>query len=402
MEISAASVVAIENGANLALEGTIQNDGQLELNAAGATNTDLIIDGAVTLKGAGDVILSDAGAVHYNRIYSNNSNSTLDNQQTIEGAGEIFSNGALTLDNDATGVVDATGANALAVHDMTVNNAHLLELTSGTGGLSIYNATINNLAGNDSGQIVANGAGTHVYINNSRIVGGKLITENGGVVEATDGNTDTLDGTNEGAPVDITSGSAFSIVDGATANIVGVIQNDGQIQLDATGADNTDLIVGGAVTLQGTGDVVLSDAGTIHFNRIYSDNANSTLDNLQTIEGAGEIFSNGALTLDNDTTGVVDATGANALAVHDMTVNNAHLLESTAGTGGLSIYNATISNLAGNDSDKLSPTAPARTSTSTIRRSSAASLSPRTAGSSKQPTEIPKRLTELTRQLRSI
>ena len=348
--IAAGSVVTIENGANLTLEGTIQNDGGIQLNAAGATDTDLLVSGAVTLKGAGDVVLSDAGTVHFNRIYSNTASSTLDNQQTIEGAGEIFSNGNLTLDNDTTGVIDATGANALAVHDITVNNAHLLEST-GTGGLSIYNATISNLPNNDSGQIVADGAGTQVDINNSTVVGGKLITEAGGVIEATVGSSDTFDGTHAGEPIDITSGSAVSVINGAALNIAGTIENDGRIQLNATGESNTDLIVDGAVTLQGAGAVVMSDIGTIHYNRIYSNTTGSTLDNQETIEGAGEIFSNGNLTLNNDD--VIDATGANALAVHDITVNNAHLLETTAGTGGLSIYNATINDLAGGDAGQI-------------------------------------------------
>ena len=352
IKIVQGSVVTVENGENITLNGVIENDGQIRLADTTVDDTDLIVNGPVTLEGSGVVTMADDGTIHASRIYSNVGGSVLDNKQTIEGAGEIFSNGNLTFDNDTIGVVDATGVNALAVHDIQFNNANLLESTAGAGGLSIYNATINNLADDDAGQIVADGAGVHVDINNSDIVGGRLISENAGVINVTAGSSDTFDGTQSGAPIDITSGSVVAMANGAKLNTTGAIENDGELQLNATAAADTDLIVNGPVTLEGGGAVVLSDSGTVGYNRIYSNVGGSVLDNQQTIEGAGEIFSNGNLTFDNDTTGVVDATGANALAVHDILFNNANLLEST-GTGGLSIYNATISNLADDDAGQI-------------------------------------------------
>ncbi len=211
--------------------------------------------------------------------------------------------------------------------------------TSGTGGLLIDNATVNNLAGNDSGQIVAFGADTHVDVKNSTIIGGDFVSEDGGVINVLAGGSVTFDGTNSGAPIDITPDTVVTVADGGALNVKGTIKNDGELELNATGADNTDLVVSGDTTLTGEGAVILSDAGTVHYNRIYSSTSGSILDNQETIEGAGEIFSNGALSLLNDTSGVINANGANALDIHDISFTNDGTV--AAGNGGtLEIINA--------------------------------------------------------------
>ena len=341
--IAAGSVVGVANGDNLTLNGAIDNAGQIQLDDTNISNTDMIANGYVTLKGGGAVVMADDGTVHANRIYSNQGGSTLDNQERIEGAGEIFSNGNLRLVNDTTGVIDATGTHALGIHDIGVVNRNVLEAT-GSGGLSIWNAGMDNTAGGttNSGQIKADGG--DVYIGqNVEITGGTLSSSSGYEILSVSGGS-TLNG------VAIAAGSVVGVANGDNLTLNGAIDNAGQIQLDDTNISNTDLIANGYVTLKGGGAVVMADDGTVHANRIYSNWGGSTLDNQETIGGAGEIYSNGNLRLVNDTTGVIDATGTHALAIHDIGVVNKNVLEAT-GSGGLSIWRATIDNTDGGATD---------------------------------------------------
>ncbi len=166
----------ILDGETVNVYGNIINDDVITLASTG-DQTNFIVNGQVTLSGAGTFTLTDSAA---NRIYSNAPNSTLDNQETINGAGQLFSNGDLTLVNDTTGVVDATGNNALDINNITVENLGLLELTAGTGGLEFVSETIDNTDAGaaDTGKIAA--AGGNVLIENGvHIIGGTLSSVSG-------------------------------------------------------------------------------------------------------------------------------------------------------------------------------------------------------------------------------
>jgi hypothetical protein len=125
--------VQINNGTALALAGTITNDGTLSL-ASTTTLTDLVPSGTVILRGGGRVVLSDAGTINRNRVYSNTLGSLLDNvDNTISGAGEIFGNGGrLSLLNAAAGVIDATGTQALEIDNINFTNYGILAADKGT------------------------------------------------------------------------------------------------------------------------------------------------------------------------------------------------------------------------------------------------------------------------------
>jgi hypothetical protein len=79
---------------------------------------------------------------------------------------------------------------------------------------------------------------------------------------------------------------SMTVDNGAMLPLSGVVDNSGTIYLGSTGAE-TDLEVVGSTTLQGGGQVVLSDNSA---NVIYGATANTTLTNVDnTISGAGQI-----------------------------------------------------------------------------------------------------------------
>ena len=110
-----AGTMQIGDGAHLAMSGTINNTGTIELSSTG-DQTDLeLIEHGITLTGAGQVVMSDTVE---NAIAGTTVDVTLVNvDNTISGAGQIGA-GQLTLINE--GMVDATGVNALTI-DTGVN-----------------------------------------------------------------------------------------------------------------------------------------------------------------------------------------------------------------------------------------------------------------------------------------
>ena len=124
----------------------------------------------------------------------------------------------------------------------------------------------------------------------------------------------------------------MTVSDGAMLPLSGTIDNTGTIALNSTG-DETDLqIIGDGVTLEGGGNVVLSDNSE---NMIVGTNVDATLTNIDnTISGAGQIgIGDGNLTLVNETAGTIDANFADGVLTLDTgnIIVNAGLLEATNG-----------------------------------------------------------------------
>ncbi len=356
VNITSGSTVQVNNNSGLGLVGTINNAGTITLNSAG-NNTDLIIGtgGTVTLQGGGQVTLGDNPN---NRIYSNTAGSVLDNvNNTISGAGQIFTNIGLKIKNEASGIIDATGANALSLSSFTggttlVNNGILR--SSNTGGLVISGTTVDNTGNGNGGVITAVGAGSHVELNSSTVIGGTLNASGGGVINT---NNAGLDGS--ASQVNISSGTNVHVNNATGLSLLGTVNNLGTISLNSAG-NNTDLIVGtgGTVTLQGSGHVTLGDNIS---NRIYSNTAGSVLDNVNnTISGAGQIFANIGLKIRNEATGIIDANATNQLQLRDFSgantlVNNGFLRSSNTavGNGGLLILNTTVDNTGNGNGGKI-------------------------------------------------
>jgi hypothetical protein len=122
------------------------------------------------------------------------------------------------------------------------------------------------------------------------------------------------------------------VSDGAILPLDGTIDNTGTIALNSSG-DKTELqIVGDGVTLQGGGQITLSDSSE---NMIVGTNADAALTNIDnTISGAGQIGTgDGNLTLVNETAGTIDANFAGGTVALNTgnTIVNAGLLEATNG-----------------------------------------------------------------------
>jgi len=114
----------------------------------------------------------------------------------------------------------------------------------------------------------------------------------------------------------------------------GIINNTGTIELNSAGNETDLQLIQHGITLQGGGQVVLSDSSE---NVISGTDPTVTLDNVDnTVSGAGQL-GGGAMTLSNE--GTIDATGTNALVIDTGTnaVSNSGTLEAT-GSGGLIVH----------------------------------------------------------------
>jgi len=136
-------------------------------------------------------------------------------------------------------------------------------------------------------------------------------------------------------PVSSNAGD-MTIGDGATLPLGGTVGNTGTIALNSAGGETDLVVLSDGVTLQGGGEVTLSDnAG----NAIVGSGADTTLTNLDNIvSGAGRLGDK-AMTLSN--AGVIDATGANPLIIDtgSNSIVNSGTIEAT-GAGGLVIGGA--------------------------------------------------------------
>jgi VCBS repeat-containing protein len=133
--------------------------------------------------------------------------------------------------------------------------------------------------------------------------------------------------------------ATITISDGALLPMSGMIDNAGTIALDAAARDTHLQLIQNGVTLQGGGQLVLSDSA---HNFISGSLPGVTLTNLDnTISGAGQLGA-GQMTLVND--GTIVATGVHALIIDtgaDVVTNSGTL--AATGSGGL-IVNSDIAN----------------------------------------------------------
>jgi hypothetical protein len=138
----------------------------------------------------------------------------------------------------------------------------------------------------------------------------------------------------------------MTISDGAILPLSGVINNSGTIELNSTG-DMTELqITGDGITLEGGGQIILSDSAG---NEVVGTNHNAILTNVDnTISGVGEIGTgDGNLVLVNEAAGTIDANVAGGVLTLDTgnAIVNYGLLEATSG-GTLQVQDAVIGGAA--------------------------------------------------------
>jgi fibronectin-binding autotransporter adhesin len=331
------------------LLGTINNNNNFQLNAGSGVDSILYVDTSnVTLQGGGTVTLSTLNGGGDAVLQQASGGLTLTNvDNTIQGDG-ILGNNGLTIINQATINANSNGGaelTALFIQGAAVTNTGLIEATN-SGVLNISGVTVNNAGGT----ISANGGGASVQLyGNTQIQGGTL-TNNGGAFFGTPtGNTAILDGSTGAGAVTI-NGTYTSDLN-STTDLLGTINNHGNVLVNGGGGTNTVLLVETAnMMLQGGGTVTLSTAGGGGSAYIYQSAGGLTLENFDnTIQGAGIIGNNG-LSLLNDTGGTVlaNAAGQTLSITGATTVTNDGTFQANSGSGLLVGSVTSFTNFSGN------------------------------------------------------
>ncbi len=349
-----AGQITVANNDFLYIGGTVNNTsvvagGGLVLNGTANATEIRLLGATTTFTGAGKVVLGTGGN-NYVLGNAGATNTLLNVNNTFSGVGNI-GNGSLTLVNQTAGIVNAnqTGVLTLQVNG-GVTNTGLLEATN-TGGLFVLNTTIDNSGNANAGKITATGAGAHVDLQNSYILGGALTSGVGAQIDVVAGQVAYFDGSQPGAPVNITAGTNINVNNNSFLYLYGAINNVGAINLLGT-INTTELrLVTPVTTLTGAGQVVLG-GGTNYITA--NGGALNELDNVDnTISGAGNIGA-GNMTLVNETAGVINANQTGQLTIQvNGGVTNTGLIEAT-NTGGLFILNSGIDNTYNAGAGKIS------------------------------------------------
>jgi len=284
-----AGTIQLGNGLDLALEGSIENEGNVAANSTGGF-TDLIpTGGAVTLSGGGTITLTNQTN---NRIVGASGGSLTNVDNTIQGAGQIGIN-ATGLDNQGT--IIAAGTNKLTIDPAAAGmfNSGILRAAAGT--LRLQAGSIDNLGGT----IEALDASL-VEMTDMVVEAGTLSTTGTGVVRALDLNT--LDGSGD----TLVNAGTFELFNNADVTLLGTIQNSGTIRIASTGTFTDLEPTTSAVVLTGGGIVQLTNQAN---NRILGVGGGSLVNVDNTIQGAGQLGVN-VTPLTNQGTIVADQTVA--------------------------------------------------------------------------------------------
>ena len=293
--LSAGSTWTAGLGSQTTLLGTIVNQGNFQLNAGSATNTVLNIGTNTTLQGGGTITLNSGDNNGQVYVESDNASVLTDQDNTIQGYG-VIGNGGMALDVASAASIDANAAGDVLVLNGGggVANSGTLEATNG-GALHVATVVAN------SGIVSANG-GT-VDIVGGTVEGGTL---SGAALETT--SNATLDGSTNGA-LTLAPASTYNGLLDTTTTLLGVIINQGAIQINAGSANNTNLNIAADTTLQGGGTLVLNSGDNNGQAYLQESAGGITLTNVDNVvEGYG-VIGNSGLSLLNAASGIIQATG---------------------------------------------------------------------------------------------
>ena len=329
----------VNTTAALIVSGSVVNTAQLYLNrGATAYTASLEFDMSTQLaqsqlSGGGTILLSDSA----NNVIDAGANGValINQNNTISGSGQLGGNTAVQFDNQAAGVIDATGTNNQLIIDTTAasTNEGLIEAT-GAAGLKVFGSTINS-----SGGGVISAAGGSVFLSNGSLIGGTLQTSGGGTIQ-TISTANILNGVTNSGSIRVNDNTSL-ILENTITNSVGTITM-------LAGNNDTNLIIGTTgATLVGPGLITLTDSS---HNLITGQGTGvPTLDNLANIiSGAGTIGGNAGNSLKVENAGVITATGVENQLIIDTggTFTNSGVLSAT-GPAGLEIENTTVDGTAG-------------------------------------------------------
>jgi fibronectin-binding autotransporter adhesin len=329
----------------------ISNAGTISLNAVSGGTVGLNVSGAATLKGTGNVSMTNASGNYIMGPYQPSPGASLTNLIAIRGAGGIGGGGGIGAGNTFTNraSINANQTTPLIITNNTGEtfiNTGTLEATN-KGTLELAGGTITNTGGTihaaTGSAVVLQGGPT----SGVTITGGTLTTGGTGTIQDNCCfNTSTLNG------VTISTGSAFQLNTNHGELWQGTITNNGSFTMNDQAGFGTDLNMSGGVTLKGTGTLTMGNDSANRIMGYGQPSPGASLTNQITIQGSGQIglntggigsgntFTNQASIIANQATPLV-ITGSTG-----QTFNNTGMLEATNGAT-LELAGGAITNTGG-------------------------------------------------------
>jgi hypothetical protein len=338
----------LPEGSQLTVFGsTVSNSGSISLNSAGF-GVRFNVNGATTLSGGGTLTMSNSATNTIMGAAQTSPGASLTNKSTVQGAGGIGGGSGIGNGNSFInqGTINATQTTPLVITGstgQTLMNTGLLEATGG-GTLELAGGTVTNTGGT-----ISAGTGSTVLFqggptDGTTITGGTFTTTGTGVIaDNCCFNTTTLNG--------VTLSGTFQLNTNHNEVWQGTITNNGTFEINDQGNFGTVLNMMGAVTLKGTGKVVMSnDLANFIMENGQAAPGNS-LTNQSTIQGSGGIGGLSGIGSGNSFTnqGTIDADQPDALVISNSTgetFTNTGLMEATNG-GTLELAGGTITNSGG-------------------------------------------------------
>ncbi|MFG0245168.1 MAG: GC-type dockerin domain-anchored protein [Phycisphaerales bacterium JB052] len=259
----------IANATTLDVFNSIVNNGVITINPNGfGSPTQLDFENTGSFLGNGEVVLNSLDSRARLRT---GPGATMTNSasHTIRGYGRIEA----ALINDGLVRADNPGNEIFLNFDSKVNNS-TMEAVDGAG-LDFASVTVDQTGG---GEIIASGVGSGIDLNSSVILGGDLMSINGGLIEAVNS---TLD--------DVSFSGDMHVLNAVTLSISNSITNNGTITInpDSFGSlTGIDFVNDGA--FNGNGQVVLNSFDARARIRTVNDSMATNTAN-HTIRGFGRI-----------------------------------------------------------------------------------------------------------------
>jgi hypothetical protein len=292
---NAGSFAVVDNSTAF-LKGTINNTGSMALNSGG-NQTDLRIEGPVTLQGGGALILTDSGNPQ-NFIFAVNGTDTLTNKNNlIEGSGNVgdaamglINSGTIEANNADHGLVIQTSSSGF------INNG-TLKVASGSF-MHVLGGPFTNFAGTTLTGGTYNVTGT-LEIDELGSTGGEIVSNAANIILNTPASS-FVDAAGKNALSNLAVNAAagkFTLSGGQNFTTVGNFTNNGT------------LTVGSGSTFKvPTGKRLTNFSGTTLTGGTY--NVSGTLK----FPGANIVTNAANITLTGTSSKILNATGANGLA----------------------------------------------------------------------------------------